>query len=327
VSWSPEIPPREEIEAAFPRDVLDSALAAFDYVFWLDLPDDRQDTVMQRAGDVEEQLAELALIWNRLGDDRINQIEALRDSYSAKDEIGTSSYTIGTGQHPELDQAYARERAAETALWLDYKSFFVFADILVGGYVRVSELVWEAPESINHRDGLSAFLRSVAKARVDDPLPAPFAEYMDALYDKLVAMDNVLGFYRDKFITHLPQDMFMAGSGGAISVPLNFHMEHGHRREVTEAELRALRKTVRQVEHGEGLDLGSDEHDPRPKLRKLAQLLGQLKNEQSVTTIKNLLKEWGMTSPPALQVARQLNDVLELWARLLVEKVGLVDAT
>ena len=61
--------------------------------------------------------------------------------------------------------------------------------------------------------------------------------------------------------------------------------------------------------------------------RKLAQLLGQLKNEQSVTTIKNLLKEWGMTSPPALQVARQLNDVLELWARLLVEKVGLVDAT
>jgi hypothetical protein len=46
---------------------------------------------MQRAGDVEEQLAELALIWNRLGDDRINQIEALRDSYSAKDEIGTSS--------------------------------------------------------------------------------------------------------------------------------------------------------------------------------------------------------------------------------------------
>jgi hypothetical protein len=104
-------------------------------------------------------------------------------------------------------------------------------------------------------------------------------------------------------------------------------MEHGHRREVTEAELRALRKAVRQVEHAEGLNLGSDEHDPRPKLRKLAQLLGRLKNEQSVTTIKNLLKEWGMTSPPALQVARQLNDVLELWARLLVEKVGLVDAT
>jgi hypothetical protein len=34
-----------------------------------------------------------------------------------------------------------------------------------------------------------------------------------------------------------------------------------------------------------------------------------------------------LTSPPALQVARQLNDVLELWARLFVEKVGLVDAT
>jgi hypothetical protein len=114
---------------------------------------------------------------------------------------------------------------------------------------------------------------------------------------------------------------------GAISVPLNFHMEHGHRREVTEAELRVLRKTVRQVEQAEGLNLGSDEHDPRPKLRKLAGLLGQLRDEQSVATLKNLIKEWGMASPPALQVARQLNEVLELWSRLFVEKVGLVDAT
>jgi hypothetical protein len=122
--------------------------------------------------------------------------------------------------------------------------------------VRVSELVWDAPESINHRDGLSSFLRPVAKAQNGDPLPAPFAEYMDVLYDKLVAIDNILGFYRDKFITHLPQDMLVAGSGGAISVPLNFHMEHRHRREVTEAELRALRKAVRQVEQAEGLNLG-----------------------------------------------------------------------
>jgi hypothetical protein len=121
--------------------------------------------------------------------------------------------------------------------------------------------------------------------------------------------------------------MFMAGSGGAIGVPLDFHMEHGHRREVTEAELPALRASVREVEQTEGFDLGSDEPDPRPKLQKLAMLLGRLKHEQSVKTVKSLLKEWGMTSPPALQVATQLNDVLELWAKLLVEKVGLLDAS
>jgi hypothetical protein len=101
----------------------------------------------------------------------------------------------------------------------------------------------------------------------------------------------------------------------------------GDRREVTEAQLRALRKAVRQVERAEGLNLGSDEHDPRPKLRKAAGLLGELSHKQSVATIKNLLKEWGMTSPPALQVAQQLNNVLELWARLFVEKVGLIDPT
>ncbi len=327
MAWTPDIPPSEEIEAAFPRDVFDGAVGAFDQVFWLDLPDDRDDALMQRAGDIEEQLAELVLIWNRLGDDRISQIEALRDRYAAGARIESSSYTLGTGEYPEAEEAWEREREAETALGLDYKSLFVFADILVAGYVRVSEVVWEAPETINHRDGLSAFLRSVAKTKDEGPLPEPFSEYMDALYDKLAALDNVLGFYRDKFITHLPEDMFMAGSGDTIGVPLDFHMEHGRRREVAEAELRALRKAVRQVERAEGFDLGDDEHDPRPKLRKLAALLGQLKQDESVKTVKNLLKEWGMTSPPALQLARQLNEVLELWARVFVEKVGLDDGT
>jgi hypothetical protein len=326
MAWTPEIPPRDEIEAAFPRDVLNAASKAFQRVFWLNLPEERQDTLMQQAGDVEEQLDELLLIWNRLGDDRVQQIEALRDYHAATDKIGASSYTVGIGEFPELDEAYARERSAETALWLDYKSLFVFADILVGGYVRVSEFAWEAPECINHRDGLSRFLGSVARARADGDLPEPFCDYMEVLYEKLVAIDNVLGFYRDKFITHLPSDMFMVSSGGAIAVPLSFHMDHGHRKEVTEAELRVLRKTVRQVEQAEGLDLGSDEPDPRPKVQKLAKLLGSLEHEQSVSTVKNLLKDWGMTSPPAIEVATQLNEMLEVWANLLVEKVGLVDA-
>ena len=294
-------------------------------LFSLDLPEERRDELMQRVGDVEEQLDEIVLIWNRLGDARIAQIEALRDGFDVRETISESSYRIGTGEYPELDEIYSRERAAEKAVRLDYKSLFVFADILLGGYVHVSEGVWDGPEGINHRDGLSRFLATVTKMRADGDLPEPFGGYMAVLYDKLVALDNLLGFYRDKFITHLPPDLFMAGSGGAIAVPLEFHVEHGHRREVTEAELRTLRTTLRQVERSEGLDLGSDEPDPRPKLRKFSVLLGRMKNEQSVRTIKNLLKEWGMTSPAALEVARQLNEVLELWATIFIDKVGLVD--
>ena len=43
-----------------------------------------------------------------------------------------------------------------------------------------------------------------------------------------------------------------------------------------------------------------------------------------VRTIKNLLRDWGATSPPALDIAQAMNDTLELWARTLVEKVGLI---
>jgi hypothetical protein len=94
---------------------------------------------------------------------------------------------------------------------------------------------------------------------------------------------------------------------------------------VTDADLRALRKTVRQVERAEGLVLGNSEPDPRPKLQRLGRMLGRFQHEQSTQTIKNLLREWGATSPSALEVARSLANVLELWARTLVEEIGLLD--
>jgi len=124
---------------------------------------------------------------------------------------------------------------------------------------------------------------------------------------------------------YLPADMFMTGGGFAFEVPLDFHIDHGHRREVTEAEVRILQEAMSRVEQAEGFDLGMDEPDPRAKLRKLSQLLGRLKHEESVKTIKDLLKQWGMTSPPVIEVATGLNEVLELWAKLLVAEVGLID--
>jgi hypothetical protein len=230
---------------------------------------------------------------------------------------------LGTGEHPELEAAWRRDREAETALWVDYKSLFVFGDILVASYVSFSEVIWEAPEGVNHHDGLSTFLRSVERARAAPGLSGAFADYMDILYNRLMELDDLVGFYRDKFITHLPPDMSI-GAGMAISVPLDFHYEHGRRREVTEAELRNLRKTVRQVEKAEELDLGADEPDPRRKLRTLGTMLGRFKHAQSSATIRALLKEWGSTSPPALKVATSLNDVLECWGNVFIERIGLV---
>jgi hypothetical protein len=94
---------------------------------------------------------------------------------------------------------------------------------------------------------------------------------------------------------------------------------------VSEAELRQLRESVRGIERAEGLKLGSDEHDPRPKFRKLVKIVHRLSPE-SADVIKSLMRQWGVTSPPALEVATALSSLLQDWAALIVEKVGLVSA-
>jgi hypothetical protein len=131
---------------------------------------------------------------------------------------------------------------------------------------------------------------------------------------------------RDKFITHLPPDMLIFGSGWSSSVPLDFHIDHARRREVSEAELRQLRDSVREIERDDALELGGDEPDPRPNFRRLVKRLDGLKAENA-QVIKNLMRHWGVVSPLALDVARSLNDVLEIWANLFVEKVGIRDGT
>jgi hypothetical protein len=322
--WTPPIPPPDEVAAAFPRDVFSGASRALEDVFWLDLAEERLDVLLQRAGEVEEQLSELVLVWHRLGDDRIRQIEAMRGLYDAPQP--PSGQVVDSEKYPEYASAWAREQDANTAVLLDYKSLFLFGDILVGDYVAMSEPVWEAPPELEHGDGLSAFLRSVATAGGNGELPAPFSEYMDVLQPLLVAVDDRVGFYRDRFITHVPPEMLTAGGGGSVGAPLGFHISHAPRREASEAELRRLRRTVRQVEQREGLDLGSDEPDPRPKLQKLGKSLDQLTHAENVTTVKNLLKQWGITSPAAIEVARGLNELFETWANELVRRVGLVSA-
>jgi hypothetical protein len=327
--WKPDIPPPEVVEVAFPRDVFGGATSALDRMLWLDVPEsERQDTLLQRGGEVENLLEEVIVIWNRIGDDRIAEIEARRELYELADKLGLGNYKLGDGSHPELEEIWYRELAAEIQLRVDYKSLFVFGDLLVAAYITMSEPIWEAPASVRQQDGTTAFITSVQKLRAATHLPEvpqPFAGYMDVLLDPLISTDRLLGFYRDKFIVHLGPDMFNVGGGGSMAIPLDFHVEHAPRKEVAEAELRRLRKALRQVEKAEGLDLGSDEPDPRPRLQAMANRIDELTQRSSVETVQNLLKEWGVTSPPVLKVARALNSLLELWAKTFIDSVGLVE--
>ena len=154
----PELPPSEELEASFPEDVFDRALEELRNVFFINLPEDRRDAFLPRVGEAERQLEELLMVWQRLRQDRLDQIEALRTRYELEDKLGLGSYT--GGQFPEIDEAHRVERAADTALWLDYRSLFVFGDLLLADFVGMSELVWEAPEDVDHLNGPTRFVAS-----------------------------------------------------------------------------------------------------------------------------------------------------------------------
>lgn len=324
--WKPEIPPPEVVAAAFPEGVFDPALDAMHSLFFLDVRDETGELDSIGLYVPEEELEELRLIWGRLREDRLTGIEASRRRYDLQAESKVSM--IGTGEDPALDAAWRDERDAELALGLDHKSLYVFGDLLLAAYVRMSQRVWQAPEGIPHNEGATKFIKAARKrmAAPDFDAASVFAEYMAILLDPLEAVDDLLGFYRDKFIVHLPEGMFVSGSGGAIAVPLVFEWTHSRKRgEPTPDELRALGKTLNKVAVMEKLDLGpTDMADPRIKLRTLLTRVPDLQLKESVTTVQNLLREWGASSPPVLMVAQRLAEVLELWAVALVRKVGLM---
>jgi hypothetical protein len=82
-SGTPDRPLYERIEPVSPREVFDGAIAALQQVFQLDLRNERWDAFRRRADETYEQLLEVALIWDRIGDNRVRQIEAQRDTRSS----------------------------------------------------------------------------------------------------------------------------------------------------------------------------------------------------------------------------------------------------
>lgn len=323
---STDYPSREELERQWPADVFDAARALLFQVIWLDLPtEERRDATASRAFAAEEQLGELTVVWRRLRQDRIEQVEWNRRRDELEETLGLGSYTAGTGEHPEIDALYREEYEREWAVSLDFKSLYVFGDLTLSAYVAMSEPVWDAPASVRHGAGLSPFVNDVSRLMDVGVLRSgtEFAFYMDLLHERLRAIDASFGWYRNKFIVHLPPDVLPSPGGGGAT-PLQFEVSHARQGDVKDAQLRALRRTVRQVERAEGLSLGDDSHDPRPKLRKLAHLLHELKDPKSVATVQNLLLEWGGHSPPLLPTALGLASLLEDWATAFVRRVGLV---
>jgi hypothetical protein len=129
--WKPDIPSPEEVEGLFPRDVFAGAVAALDRALWINLPKEREDSFLQRGGEAENQLEEMLLNWNRIGDDRIKEIEACRRFYDKQERLGASNVTLGDGSQPTLEEHWQAEREAEIALRVDFTSLFVFGETLI----------------------------------------------------------------------------------------------------------------------------------------------------------------------------------------------------
>jgi hypothetical protein len=81
--------------------LLESAVVALDHALWIDLPEERHDVFLTRGGEAENQLEEMVLIWNRIGDDRIQEIEARHRFYDEQERLGVSNVTLGDARTPD----------------------------------------------------------------------------------------------------------------------------------------------------------------------------------------------------------------------------------
>lgn len=309
----------------FPFDVFDTAHEKLMHVFWLKLPESQHRELLQRGSKAEEAMEELMVVWRRIGEDRIDEIEAFRRRHEIEEERGLTTYTAGIGEHPDLDETFADGRDAETRLRIDYKSLLVFGEIVFRDYLVFSEVIWDAPAGIEHGEGPTWFLGSVKKVTSKDPLDpsSRFGRLVIPLLPLMHSVDNSLGFYRDKFVIHVPADMLLAGAGGAVGAPLPFSMGYARRREIEEAQLKRLAQTIKRVEASEGVSLGAGD-DPQPKLRRLSDMLDRIDDPSTVKEVQDTLKEWGAELPPALGVARNLANLFEKWAEALIAEFGLM---
>lgn len=317
-----EFPSAEEAAARFPADVLDEAYESLEDAAWLKLAEgDAEDTFLHRHGEAELLLEQLMLVWNRLRDDRLRQVDWNRRSHELRErrrQKGIHSYS--SADDPEFAELTREGYELDTALLVDYKSFFIFGDLLLGAYPSFSELAWDAPAGIEHTEGITQFWRSVDRVAYEPE--STFGTCMRAVLQEIKALDHSLGFYRDKFIVHPPPDLSPSGSE-ALADPLTFEMSHDRLLPPAHAELQRLSDGLDKIAERENIDLSGD--DPRSRLRQLNRMLPELDDRQSIKTARELLSDWGVDAPQALPTAQLLAQTLEAWARTLIDRVGLVE--
>lgn len=162
----------------------------------------------------------MVLVWNRIGDDRIAEIEARRRFYDERERLGVSNVTLGDGTYPSLEEHWHAAREAETALRVDFKSMFVFGETLIASYIVMSEQVWEAPDAVNHNDGPTRFISSLRHAQEPGKVVPPFLEYMDVLLEKLSGVDEMLGFTATSSSSTCHPTCSSPAAGGSLAVRL-----------------------------------------------------------------------------------------------------------
>jgi hypothetical protein len=159
-------PTAEEAAERFPADVFDKAYSVLEDAAFLDLPrGEREDSYLHRQGRAEQLFEQLMLIWGRLRDDRLRQV----DWHRRQEELlarrrDEDVHSFSTTDDPEYAALAHEGFEIETAVWVDYKSFFLFGELLLGEYASFSEHAWDAPLSVVHTDGITKFWRSVDQA-------------------------------------------------------------------------------------------------------------------------------------------------------------------
>jgi hypothetical protein len=212
-----------------------------------------------------------------------------------------------------VDELEARMARLQIRLRVDVRSFFVFGDALLSELVSLSQLYWSAPEGVEHNQGASAFCRSVE--RIDAgalDVSTPFGQAMSALLEPLRLVEATLGFYRDKFIIHVP-----AGLQPLPATPEAMTPTYLRGTPATDAEYRQLRKTLNSIFAREGRPERAG-IESRDLVAFLGEHLDELRDPQSIKTAQNLLRTWGGAAPDVAQVATRLGRLVDIWINMLL---------
>ena len=260
------------------------------------------DSLDRRLTRVELLTEELALVWTRLREGRLAEMELIRRDLR---------------EHPDnpLEPTPEEWVAVETRVRTDYKSLFLLGDILLSETLQLSELLWDPPSDIGHADGLTRFRRQVSDLRPFGE-DTSFALCMRRLFKPLRALDFRLGLHRDLFIVHVHPDL-LASRQGSLDHPERF--EYGYvRPELTDEQHTDLSTRVVETAVAAGLTLGPWDH-PLEALEELQLRLAAIDDDTAIPGIRTLLKQYGGYMPRAAWIAEELASVTSEWLHTLAD--------